>query len=79
MFGLGLPELTVLSGLVILLIVPVLPLWMIFSKAGFSGAWSLTVLCPVLLLIPLFYVAFSEWPVHQELKRLKAGAIGRVA
>lgn len=46
----------------------ILPFWMIFSKAGYSGALSLTQLIPLIGLIVLLYLAFAEWPIHKKMK-----------
>ena len=53
----------IVSGLVFLLVIPVfvIPYWKIFSKAGFSGWLSLLMLIPLINLIVLYIVAFSEW------------------
>lgn len=69
MCGIGLPELLVLAflGLVI-----IYPLWRICTKMGYSGWLSLTQLVPVLNLIILIYLAFSEWPIHKELRELQS-------
>jgi hypothetical protein len=76
MFGLGVQELLLL---VIIGLLVILPYWKIFSKAGFSGWWSLTLIVPILNFIMLFYLAFAEWPVHRELRRLKQLSTGPVA
>ena len=63
MFGLGFWELLIVlmfGGLFF-----VLPFWKIFSKAGFSGWWSLTQPIPLLNVIVLFYLAFAESPVRR--------------
>jgi len=39
----------------------VIPYWKIFSKAGFAGALSLLMIVPLVNLIVLYVVAFSEW------------------
>ena len=70
MFGLGGPELLTLVALGVFV---VLPLWKIFAKAGFSGSLALTQVIPILNLIVLFYVAFSEWPIHRQLKQVEQG------
>ena len=67
MFGMGVGEVLVLAVVALV----IWPFWKIFSKAGFSGAWSLTQFVPILNIVVLFYVAFSEWPVHRELDALK--------
>ena len=42
-----------------------IPYWKIFSKAGFAGALSLLMIIPVVNLIVLYVVAFSEWKIGQ--------------
>jgi hypothetical protein len=44
----------------------VVPFWRIFSKAGFSGALSLLMFIPLVNLIMIFVLAFSEWPALRE-------------
>lgn len=64
MFGIGLPELIIL---VIIGCITTLPFWKIFSKAGYSGWWSLIMLIPIVSLLGLFFLAFSEWPIRRGL------------
>lgn len=68
MFGIGLPELIVILVITIVLVVPY---WKIFSKAGFSGWLSLTLLIPFVNLLVPYYLAFSKWPIHKEIDKLK--------
>ncbi len=49
-----------LSGLGVLL--TVIPLWKICSKAGFPGPLSLLMLVPIANIVLPFYVAFAQWP-----------------
>jgi hypothetical protein len=71
MVSLGLPELIIIA---IFVFVFIIPFWKIFAKAGFSGWLSLTQIVPILNIVMLFYVAFAEWPLHRELKRLREHA-----
>ena len=64
----GLPELIIIA---LIGIVVVLPFWKIFTKAGFSGWWSLIMLIPIISILALFYLAFAEWPIQRELNKLK--------
>ena len=48
----------------IAVVVGIVPYWKIFSKAGFSGWISLLMLVPLLNLVVLYVVAFSEWKVQ---------------
>ena len=43
----------------------------IFSKAGYSWALGLLMLIPILNIIMAFFLAFADWPVQRELRRLK--------
>src|SRR5215467_15405755 len=45
--------------------------WRIFTKAGYPGAMGIMMLIPLLNVIMLFFLAFSEWPVLKELKALR--------
>lgn len=47
----------------------VLPFWRIFTKAGYSGAWSLMMLIPLVNVIVFYVFAFSEWPALKERTR----------
>ena len=54
----------IVAGLIavfVFLPVLIIPYWKIFSKAGFSGWLSLLILIPLVNLIVLYVVAFSEW------------------
>ena len=43
----------------------------VFSKAGYSWAFGLLMLVPIANIIMAFFLAFADWPVHKELRRLK--------
>jgi uncharacterized membrane protein YhaH (DUF805 family) len=43
----------------------------IFSKAGYSWALGLLMLIPIVNIIMAFFLAFANWPVQKELRRLK--------
>jgi hypothetical protein len=40
----------------------IIPFWKIFSKAGFSPLLAIPMAIPIVNLILLFYLAFTEWP-----------------
>lgn len=70
--SIGLPELIIIVVIVGFVgLVAILPFWMIFSKAGFSGWMSLTQIVPLVNVIALFYLAFAEWPIQREVRDLK--------
>jgi hypothetical protein len=53
----------IVAGLLVLVLIPVtlIPYWVIFKKAGFSAWLSLLMIIPVVNLIVLYVIAFSEW------------------
>ncbi len=53
----------IVAALMAIIFLPifVIPYWKIFSKAGFAGALSLLMIVPLVNLIVLYVVAFSEW------------------
>ena len=48
--------------MIIMVVVTILPFWFIFSKAGHSRWLSLLVMVPVVNVILLYFLAFSDWP-----------------
>jgi hypothetical protein len=64
----GFPELFV----IFVLFFTIVPLWKIFSKAGYPGIMSLTMFVPILNVVMFYFLGFSEWPVLKELKAAKA-------
>ena len=43
----------------------------IFSNAGYSWALGLLMLIPFVNIIMAFFLAFADWPVCKELRKLK--------
>ena len=64
--------------LALLIIVPIKLLisCMIFHKTGYCWALGLLMLVPVANLIMILVLAFGDWPVRKELRRLKQPAFG---
>ena len=52
-------------------IVLAISFYQLFRKAGFPGVIGLLMLVPVVNLGVALYLAFAEWPVLAELKRVK--------
>jgi hypothetical protein len=53
----------IVAGLMFLAVVPIgiIPFWQIFKKAGFAPALSLLIVIPLVNLIVLYVIAFSDW------------------
>jgi len=43
----------------------------IFAKAGYSWALGLLMVIPIANIIMPFVLAFGDWPVHRQLRKLK--------
>ena len=55
-YGLGPLHLLILAAVIIV------PFWQLFSKTGYSGWFSLLMVLPLINLIALYVLAFSDWP-----------------
>lgn len=55
-YSIGLLHLLAVAALI------VIPFWQLFSKAGYSGWFSLLMLLPLINVIALYVFAFSDWP-----------------
>jgi uncharacterized membrane protein YhaH (DUF805 family) len=62
MFGFGLPELTIVFIIFLILIVPTYFVAKVLNKAGFSRWYSLLSLIPIVNITCLWLFAFIEWP-----------------
>ena len=73
MNNIGLSEILIILCVVVSIAVVVLlvPYWRIFKKAGFPPALSLLMVIPLVNIVMLYYLAFTEWPsLHQGQKSL---------
>jgi hypothetical protein len=59
----------VLIFFVVIIAITIIPYWKIYQRTGQSGAISLLQLIPVINIIMLYVLAFSAWPIEDELKR----------
>jgi hypothetical protein len=64
MGNIGLPEIMVilLVCVVAMIFVLLVPYWKIFGKAGFPPALAFLMFLPLVNIVMLYYLAFSEWP-----------------
>lgn len=50
------------------------PAWKITSKAGYSGAWSLILLVPMVGFVAIWAFAFMKWPIEVQAERRNTSA-----
>jgi ABC-type glycerol-3-phosphate transport system permease component len=67
-YGLGFGDLLILM---VPLIIVLIPAWRILRRAGFSGAWALLLVIPLVNLVAVYVFAFTDWPVE---RRARTGA-----
>jgi len=66
--------LLIIFGILIALIaiaIKVLIFCKISSKAGYSWALGLLMLVPIADIIMAFFLAFADWPIQKQLRKLK--------
>ena len=69
MSNVGMAEISIILFVVLLFaIIALIPYWVIFGKAGFSRWLSLLMLLPLVNIIMLYILAFSEWPSLKQSK-----------
>ena len=54
----------ILLSILLAYLVPVFLAWRICKRAGFSGAWGLTMIVPILGLVMTWAFAFADWPIE---------------
>jgi hypothetical protein len=70
MLSLGTFEILIILFMVFFIsILTVLPFWKIFGKAGFSPWLSVLMLVPVVHIVLLYFIAFADWPVLQQMRK----------
>jgi CDP-diglyceride synthetase len=48
-----------------------IPWFFIYKKAGFHPAMGCLMFLPIVNLVMMFILAFTEWPIERELQNLK--------
>jgi len=61
----------VLLGILVAITIKLLIFCKIFSKAGYSWALGLLMVVPIADIIMAFFLAFADWPIRKEMRRLK--------
>jgi hypothetical protein len=50
----------------IVAVLAIIPFWRICTRVGFSPWLSLLIMVPLANIIFIYFVAFSEWPMHKS-------------
>ena len=63
MSNIGVPEILIICIVVLVFaLVVLIPYWRIFGKAGLSPLLILLMLLPIVNIVMLYVLAFSDWP-----------------
>ncbi len=62
--------------LVVLSLATMIPWFFIYKKAGYHPAMGCLMLFPIVNLVMMFILAFSDWPIERELQSLKTSLTG---
>jgi hypothetical protein len=54
-------------------IVMIIPYWKIYEKTGQAGPMALLQLIPLVNIVMLYVLAFSEWPIEREMRTAREG------
>lgn len=52
--------------LLVMAVLVIVPVWRICQRAGYPGWLSMFIVIPMLNLVFLYFIAFSDWPANQE-------------
>ena len=71
--GLGLAELIIIAIVFTFAVLTLIPWFFIYRKAGYHPAMGCLMFLPLVNVVMLFVLAFSDWPIETELRNLRAG------
>jgi uncharacterized membrane protein len=71
--NLGIQELIIIAIIGGIGIVAVIPWFFIYKKAGYHPAMGCLMFLPIVNIVMLFVLAFSDWPIERELGQLRSG------
>lgn len=57
-----------LVWMLVMAVIVVIPFWRICKKAGYSGWLSLLIVIPLVNLLFLYFLAFSQWPSQRTFR-----------
>lgn len=73
MVGLGVAEFIIVLVILGMMVIALVPWFFIYKKAGFSPAMGCLMFIPVVNIIMLFVLAFSQWPIERDLENARIG------
>lgn len=75
--GIGLLVVVYLAFVLAIFVLTIVVAWRITAKTGYPGALGLLWLVPLINVIFLLVLAFSEWPIEKELRALRDSLAAR--
>jgi hypothetical protein len=74
-FGLGVAELIVVLIIGVFAVAALIPWFFIYKKAGFHPAMGCLMFLPLVNVIMLFILAFTEWPLERDLRESRTAGM----
>ncbi len=71
MLGIGSQEFILIITTIAFFIIPIIALWKIITKAGFSGWLVILAFIPLINIALFLFIAFAKWPIEKELEKKK--------
>jgi hypothetical protein len=64
--GFGTSEIVVVVLFLLTMVIPIWPVFRILRRVGFSPAWGLTAVVPLVNVAMLWVFAFVDWPIEKR-------------
>lgn len=73
---LALMPIAIIAIVGVLSLLLMIPWFFIYKKAGFHPAMGCLMFIPIVNLVMMFILAFTEWPIEREMQNLKRSLPG---
>ena len=69
------PVMIAIVSIAVFSLVAMIPWFFIYKKAGYHPAMGCLMFVPIINLVMMFVLAFSEWPVERDLRNLRISSM----
>jgi hypothetical protein len=69
------PVMAVMVFIVVFSLAAMIPWFFIYKKAGYHPAMGCLMFVPIVNLVMMFVLAFSEWPIERDLRNLRVSSM----
>ena len=65
------PVMVVIASIAVFSVLTMIPWFFIYKKAGYHPAMWCLMFVPIVNLVMMFVLAFSEWPIERDLRNFR--------